>query len=169
MAARGARDNLTSKIVEEVGVLLELEAAAPRMVGRVLGWLLVCEPPEQSAADLADYLQASKGSISTATRVLLRLGMIERVRTRGERFDRFRVRPGAYDEAIWRADQFTRPRLVLKMGMDALADEPPSRRERLEELDAMYAWWEKRIAALHEEYLADRDRRRKQRDTRGEK
>jgi len=91
------------------------------------------------------------------------------VRTRGERFDRFRVRPGAYDEAIWRADQFTRPRLVLKMGMDALADEPPSRRERLEELDAMYAWWEKRIAALREEYLADRDRRRKQRDTRGEK
>jgi DNA-binding transcriptional regulator GbsR (MarR family) len=157
------------RFVEDVGVLLELEAGAPRMVGRVLGWLLVCDPPEQSAAELADFLQASKGSISTATRVLLRLGMIERVRTRGERFDRFRVRPGAYDEAIWRADQFTRPRQVLKMGMAALGDEPPSRRERLEELDAMYAWWETRIAALHEEYLADRDRRRKEPDTKGER
>lgn len=49
------------------------------MVGRALGWLLVCEPPEQSAAELAETLQASKGSISTATRVLLRLGFIERV------------------------------------------------------------------------------------------
>jgi DNA-binding transcriptional regulator GbsR (MarR family) len=129
----------------------------------------VCDPPEQSAADLAEHLQASKGSISTATRVLLRMGMIERVRARGERFDRFRVRPDAYDDVIWRQDQFSRPRQVLQMGLDALADEPPSRRERLEELDDMYAWWEKRIGALHEEYLADRERRRKQQATRGEK
>ena len=71
------------RFVEELGVLLELEAGAPRMVGRVLGWLLVCEPPEQSAAELAERLQASRGSISAATRLLLRMGMIERVRTRG--------------------------------------------------------------------------------------
>ena len=162
-------DIAIERFVEEVGIMLELDAAAPRMVGRVLGWLLVCEPPEQSAAELADFLQASKGSISTATRVLLRLGMVERVRARGDRFDRFRVRPGAYDEAIWRQDQYTRPRRILKMGMDALADEPPARRERLEDLDEMYAWWEERIAALHEEYLADMERKRKERAPRGEK
>src|SRR6516162_11727046 len=93
------------RFVEELGVLLELEAGAPRMVGRVLGWLLVCDPPEQSAAEVAQRLQASKGSISTATRVLLRMGMIERVRLRGERFDRFLARPEAWDEYLWREDQ----------------------------------------------------------------
>jgi MarR family len=146
------------RFIEELGMQLELEAGAPRMVGRVLAWLLVCDPPEQSAADLAERLHASKGSISTATRVLLRLGLIERVRLRGERFDRFIARPQAWDDYLWREEQFSAPRRVLGLGLDALADEPPARRARLQELDSIYAWWQQRIGKLHEEYLADRRR-----------
>jgi hypothetical protein len=149
-------DAAIERFMEELGMQFELEAATPRMVGRVLGWLLVCDPPEQSSSELAERLQASKGSISTATRVLLRMGMIERVRLRGERFDRFIARPEAWDEYLWREDQFTAPRRVLRLGLDALNDEPPSRRARLEHLDSIYAWWEKRLPQLHEEYLADR-------------
>jgi hypothetical protein len=146
------------RFVEELGVLLELEAATPRMVGRTLGWLLVCDPPEQSSAELAEMLQASRGSISTATRALLRMGFIERVRFRGERFDRFRVQPEAWDEFFWRDEQFRTPRRVFRLGLDALVEEPPARRARLEELDAIYAWWEERMPRLREEYLADRRR-----------
>jgi DNA-binding transcriptional regulator GbsR (MarR family) len=146
------------RFIEELGVLLELEAGTPRMVGRVLGWLLVSDPPEQSAAELAEHLRASKGSISTATRVLLRLGFIERVRLRGERFDRFRARPESWNEFFWRQEQFAAPRRVLRIGLDALADEPSDRRERLQELDRLYAWWEGRLPKLREEYMADRAR-----------
>jgi len=137
-------DARLERFVEELGVLLEAEAGTPRMVGRTLGWLLVCDPAEQSAAELAQALQASKGSISTATRVLLRMGIVERVRIRGERFDRFRAQPEAWDEFFWREEQFTTPRQVLALG--------------LQELDALYAWWERRIPKLREEYLADRRR-----------
>ena len=144
------------RFIEELGVQFELEAVAPRMFGRVLAWLLVSDPPEQSAAELADALQASKGSISTATRVLLRIGLVERVRNRGERFDRFRAQPAAWDEVLWRSDQFERPRQVLRIGLDALADEPAARRARLEEMESIYAWWAERIPKLHEEYLAER-------------
>jgi DNA-binding transcriptional regulator GbsR (MarR family) len=147
---------LLEKFVEELGVLLEVEAGTPRMVGRALGWLLVCDPPEQSATELAEMLQASKGSISTATRVLLRMGLIGRVRRRGERFDRFCAQPQAWDEFFWREDQFKTPRRVLERGLEALADEPPARRLRLQELDALYAWWERRMPALREEYLEER-------------
>jgi hypothetical protein len=146
------------RFVEELGVLLELEAGTPRMVGRTLGWLLVCDPPEQSAAELAQMLQASKGSISTATRLLLRMGFIERARFRGERFDRFRAQPEAWDEFFWRDEQFKTPRRVFRLGLDALAGEPPARRARLQQLDAIYAWWEERMPRLRREYLADRRR-----------
>ena len=144
------------RFVEELGVQLELEAGTPRMVGRVLGWLLVCDPPEQSAAELAETLQASKGSISTATRLLLRIGLIERTRLRGERFDRFRAHPSGWDDFLWRDEQFREPRRVLRIGLDALADEPADRRQRLERLDWLYAWWEERMPGLREEYLAER-------------
>lgn len=148
------------RFVEEVGVMLELEAGTPRMVGRILGWLLICDPPEQSASDLAEALQASKGSISTATRVLLRLGFVERVRFPGERFDRFRSQPEAWDEFFWREDQFSGPRRIFRMGLELLGDEPSERRKRLQALDDLYAWWEERMPALQEEYLADKERRR---------
>jgi DNA-binding transcriptional ArsR family regulator len=149
---------LAERFVEELGMLLELEAGTPRMVGRTLGLLLVCDPPDQSASDLARTLQASKGSISMATRVLVRMGLIERVRHRGERFDRFRAQPSAWDEFLWREDQFSAPRRILRLGLEAIADEPPQRREALEELDALYAWWERRMPALRAEYLAERGR-----------
>ena len=155
------------RFVEEIAVQFELEAGTPRMVGRVFGVLLVCDPPEQSAADLAETLQASKGSISTATRLLLRIGLIERVRLRGERFDRFSARPEAWDEFLWRQDQFERPRRVFRLGLEALADEPAERRARLEELDGIYAWWEKRMPSLREEYLAQRARSARKRPKRG--
>jgi DNA-binding transcriptional ArsR family regulator len=144
------------RFIEELGMQFELEAGIPRMVGRVFGWLLVCEPPEQSAAELAERLQASKSSISTATRVLLRMGIIERVRVRGERFDRFAAVPQAWDEYLWREEQFSAPRRVLRLGIEALGDEPAARRTRLEQLDSIYAWWEQRIPSLREEYLANR-------------
>jgi hypothetical protein len=43
--------------------------------------------------------------------------MIERVRTRGERLDRFVVRPHAWDEYMLREDQFEAPRRVLRVGL----------------------------------------------------
>ena len=50
-----------SAFVEEMGQALATYGMTP-MAGRMWGWLLICEPPEQTAADLAEALQASRGS-----------------------------------------------------------------------------------------------------------
>jgi hypothetical protein len=121
------------------------------MTGRVFAWLLVCEPPEQTAAELAVALDASKGSISTAAGMLVRFKLVDRLRVRGERADRFRVRPGAWDDQIRDPGTGT-ARALLAQGLEALADEPASRRARLEEMDAMYAWYQARMPALLEEW-----------------
>jgi hypothetical protein len=99
--------------------------------------------------------------------VLIRTGLIERVRRRGERFDRFVARPEGWDKMMWDESQVAEPRRVLQLGLDALRDEPRKRRERLEELDRMYLWWEKRLPELREEYLEHR--RREQEKKRGGK
>lgn len=123
----------------------------PRMTGRVLAWLLVCDPPEQTAAQLAGALDASKGAISGATGVLVRARLVDRLHVRGERADRFRVRPEAWDDQI-RDQGVEQARAVFALGLQALANEPALRRARLEELDAFYAWYESRMPALWQEW-----------------
>ena len=87
----------------------------PRMAGRIFGWLLVCDPPEQSLEDLAAAVQGSKASMSTMTRLLVQSGLVEKVRPPGARRDAFRVQPGQW-ETLWRS------RLVLVQQATALAE-----------------------------------------------
>src|SRR6185437_12039407 len=61
------------------------------MVGRLLGYLAICDPPEQSIAELAEALLASRSAIAGAIKALDPLGMIRRSRAAGERMDRVRI------------------------------------------------------------------------------
>jgi DNA-binding transcriptional regulator GbsR (MarR family) len=144
--------------VERLGLEFESQSGMPRMAGRVVGWLLVCDPPEASAAELAAALGASAGSISTTTRLLIRLGLVERVRLPGERIDRFRIRPDRWAESLRQEERLRAFLVVLRQGLDALAGAPAERRARLEEMEAMYAYWERRIPELWEEYEEHRRR-----------
>lgn len=138
--------------VEEVGLFLE-EGGRPRMAGRVVGWLLICDPPEQSAADLAAVLRASKGSISTATRLLVQARLIDRVALPGERRDYFRIRPDAWSERLRTAvAALTAFRLLTERGLALLADAPPARRDRLLAVHDFYAWFEREWPALFERW-----------------
>ena len=58
-----------SAFVEEMGQALAGYGMTP-MAGRVWGWLLICDPPEQTAAELAEALGASRGAISGTARIL---------------------------------------------------------------------------------------------------
>jgi DNA-binding transcriptional regulator GbsR (MarR family) len=139
------------KFVAAAGELWSKSYGVSPMTGRVLAWLLVCEPAEQTATELAEALNASKGSISGATGMLVRAHLVDRLRVRGERADRFRLRRDAWDEQI-RDQGVPQVRSLIVQGMEALADQPPARRARLEELDAFYAWYESRIPVLWEEW-----------------
>ena len=93
-------DEAQQGYVEEIGVFFERFGLA-RMVGRVLGVLLV-RSREHSAEELANLLQASRGSISQATRVLVEWGLVRRSSKPGERRDYFSIRPGAWGEVMRR-------------------------------------------------------------------
>jgi hypothetical protein len=144
-------DEKTWRFVDATGDWIAKSYGMPRMTGRVLGWLLVCDPPEQTAAQLAEALDASLGSISTATGALVRFHLVERLHIRGERADRFRMRPNAWDDQV-RDIGAAAARAVLNLGFEALAGEPAARRARLEQLDALYDWYESRLPELWDEW-----------------
>ena len=44
----------------------------PPIGGRIFGWLLVCDPEEQDAAQISAAVEASAGSVNTMARMLIR-------------------------------------------------------------------------------------------------
>ncbi len=67
-----------------------------RMTARVLATLLFTEKPTITAGELAASLQASAGSISGALKMLMSVGLVERVPAPASRRDHYRLRDDAW-------------------------------------------------------------------------
>lgn len=155
--------NEEKDFIEEVGICFE-KTGLPRMAGRIFGWLLISDPSYQSSAELAAVLMASKGSISTATRLLLQIGLLERFVIPGIRHDHFRLREDALQRTIHHGleDEINMFRNLAKHGLALMTNASYEQRRWLEEMDERYAFLEKEFPALLERYEDWRKNREKQ-------
>lgn len=108
--------------------------------GLILGHLMVCEPADQTQAEIAEALDLSAGSVSTQLRQLEAIGMIERFRAPGERAARYHLPQDMWLEIL----NTERDRIA---GLRALAEAgravaPTERADRIGSLDAMVRFWE---------------------------
>jgi len=148
--------------VEEFGLVFQ-QLGFPRMAGRIVGWLLLCNPPHQSIDELAEALMASKGSISTTTRFLIQIGLLERFSLPGVRHDYFRIRPGASEHLLKRrAEQIAMLRQLAERGLELLEGKATVAQQGLEEMCDMYAFFEQKFPALVEQWEREREKRRAQ-------
>lgn len=143
--------------VETMGLFYSEMGGTP-MMGRVLGRLLICAPPDQSLGELSEYLGASKGSVSTVTRQLLTSGLIEKVPRPGSREAVYRLRENAWVQIMTSRLAFTRMvREHAETGLALLADRPKADRRRMEEFVAFYKFFEDRFPAVADEWQAFRN------------
>jgi len=147
-----------AEFVEEMGQLLE--ALGPgRMAGRIVGYLLICDPENQTAAELAQALKASKGSISTTTRMLVQAGMIKRVRLPGHRCAYFRLDAHAWPEILKRkAMMIVQIEAIATRGLELMEGEPPARRARLEIMRDFYRFMGEEFPALFDRWQEHHER-----------
>ncbi len=155
----GQHQSEESVFVEELGLFFQ-QRGLPRMAGRILGWLLISEPPYQSTGELAQPLLASRGSISTATRLLIQAGLIERISLAGRRRDYFQLKPGAWDQMLESSlhDLIAVRLLLAERGLKLLEGKPLHLRRRLEEMLDVYLFFEREFPAL----LTRREQERKE-------
>ena len=142
--------------IEDISLYFE-QMGLPRMAGRILGVLLISNPPEQSMTDLCEILQASKSAVSTNARLLDEMGLIERVPSPIPRQVSFRFTPGG-----WVTFMRMRLRLMASLhqiaehGLELLQDEDPAMRARLQEAHDMFSLIEEQLPALLERVEAER-------------
>ncbi|MBD2459495.1 MarR family transcriptional regulator [Oscillatoria sp. FACHB-1407] len=129
------------------------QVGLPRMAGRIFGWLLISQPPHQSHSELAEILQASKGSISTMTRLLMQFSLIERVVIPGDRRDYFQIKPNAWAQMTQqRLMQISAFRKLAEQGLQLLASAPSTQQQRLQEMHEIHTFWERELPLLHQRW-----------------
>src|SRR6202046_1306691 len=100
----------------------------PPMVGRLLGYLAVCDPREQSIAELAEALLASRSAIAGAVSSLETLGLVRRSRAAGERMDRIRIDLSSPRSTGFDVTEYQEQADLAREGLALLADAPPERK-----------------------------------------
>ena len=150
-------DDRQAQFVESVGQLLAGQGL-PRMSGRIWAWLLICDPPQQTAAQLAQELHASRGSISDSARLLATAGLISRTTRPGDRREYFSVPPGAVRTLMQgRVPGVIAMRQLMDEGLSIVADRRPDERARVQEVRDVYAFFERELPAMLERFERERD------------
>ncbi|MGH2915403.1 MAG: GbsR/MarR family transcriptional regulator [Solirubrobacteraceae bacterium] len=126
------------------------------MVGRLLGYLMVCWPPEQSLAELSTALLASRSAIAGAVGFLENLGLVRRSRAAGERMDRVCIDRSSRRAWGFDVSEYREQRELAREGLDVLADAPLERRGVLLELAAFADFLVERLPVLEQEWTERR-------------
>jgi hypothetical protein len=127
------------------------------MVGRLLGYLAVCDPREQSITELADALLASRSAIAGAVNSLEAIGLIRRSRAAGERMDRVCVDMSSPRALGFDISEYQEQGELAQEGLRVLADAPPGRRAILLEWAALADFLVERLPIWEQEWKERRE------------
>ncbi|BBZ11212.1 GbsR/MarR family transcriptional regulator [Mycobacterium branderi] len=150
-----------AEFVDRIGLFFE-GLGAPRTMGRVYGWLMICDPPQQSLTELATALSVSKASVSTVARQLQTAGMIERLPSASRRH-LYRITPGGFTHVLNVQLSLMKPGVhAADFGLQLLGEDRAEQRERLEDFRDFCEFcnndYRDELARLWTDY---RDKRRK--------
>jgi DNA-binding MarR family transcriptional regulator len=127
----------------------------PPMVGRLIGYLAVCDPPNPTIGELAEALLASRSAITGAVKTLETIHVVQRSRVAGERMDRVRIT--AQQSMQMDVSEYEEMRELAREGLEVLGDAPPERRAALLEMAAFADFLVEEIARLKQEWEARRE------------
>jgi hypothetical protein len=142
--------------VEQVGRHYSRHYAVPPMTGRVMGWLLICDPPQQTVAEIADALHASRSAIGSAISMLETWGSVQRSRVPGERADRIALHFAGVAGALEAPAEYGALAALARHGIAVLENAPPERRSRLVEMAAFAEFLLEAMPRLADEWSARR-------------
>ena len=146
-----AKQQLEEKhFIEDIGLFFE-QMGMPRMAGRILGVLLISDPPAQSISEITQTLKASKSSISIMARLLVENGLVERVASPVPRRDYYRFKPGGWIlyQRQW-LELMKALHQITERGLSLMEGKPPEMTARLEEAHDLFSLMEERFPALLE-------------------
>lgn len=134
--------------IEDIGLFFE-QMGMPRMAGRILGALLISDPPQQSINELAERLQTSKSSISIMSRLLVENGLVEKAPSTVPRRDYYRFKTGGWLIYMrqW-LGLMSALHEITERGLILMQEKPPELQQRLQEAHDLFSFIEDEFPTL---------------------
>jgi DNA-binding transcriptional regulator GbsR (MarR family) len=123
------------------------------VTGRVIGYLSVCQPMEQSINDIADALFTSRSAINGAIKTIENMNLIQRTRPAGTRADLISLNPPDWRDTGFQASEYEQSAALAREGLELLKDASPERRQPLEMMISMNDFLAERIPKLYDEWM----------------
>jgi DNA-binding MarR family transcriptional regulator len=141
---------------EHAGTYYAREYRMPPIAGRLIGYLAICDPPQQTIADLAETLLASRSAITGAVKLLEGYRAVHRTRAAGDRVDHVSLDPAGLEPKGFDAAVYREMAALAREGLSLMKDAPPGRRGVLEDVAALGDFLAERMPALLEEWREHR-------------
>ncbi len=126
------------------------------MLGRLIGYLSVCDPPDQSIGELAEALLASRSAIAGAVKGLEAFHTVRRSRAAGERMDRVRIDLSSPQAMGMDIAEYEELREMAREGLEVLQDTPMDRRAVLLEMSAFADFLLEQMPRMQQEWQVRR-------------
>ncbi|MFB9494843.1 GbsR/MarR family transcriptional regulator, partial [Nonomuraea dietziae] len=124
---------------EQVAMYLARDGVPP-IAGRILGWLMVCDPPEQSAGQISAAIGASRASLTLNLRLLTGMGFLTWRTRPGDRTMYYRMAEDAWQTVVRRQVAGISSFLdITRQGLDLLGRDD-ERAARVRQAHATFAW-----------------------------
>jgi len=124
------------------------------VTGRLIGYLSVCQPMEQSINDIAEALFTSRSAVNGAIKTLENMNLIRRTRPAGTRADLISLNPPDWRNTGFEPGEYTQMAALGREGLELLKDATPERRQPLEMMVSMNEFLADRIPELYDEWMA---------------
>jgi DNA-binding transcriptional regulator GbsR (MarR family) len=137
---------------DHMGRALAQRYGYPPVTGRVIGYLSVCEPIQQSINDIAETLLTSRSAINNALKMLEAQKLIIRTRPAGTRADLVSINDISQTNAGFDPSEYREMAALAREGLELLKNAPSERRQALEATASLGDFLAKRLPQLYEEW-----------------
>lgn len=137
------------EFIEKFGLFFEKSSSFPRIAGKIFGYLLICNPPEQTQRQISESLKIAKGSVSTMIKLLTQTQILEEFTKPNFRPKYYRLREGGWEKLfLTKLQHLSVVRNLLGEGKTLLNNRPKELVKRIDDLDNLYDFFEKELPNL---------------------